>query len=64
MKVGIVNNIKIGKYYTISGIDVNTVWMILIDDNRYLFSLNKGVWDYFYKSQKVRKLKLKQLNKC
>ena len=55
-----------GKYYTIIGVKDDYVYFN--EDNYHYdwYSLDSNspwyIWDYFYKSQKVRKMKLNKLN--
>ena len=55
-------NIVEGEYYEISYI-INYIYF----DNNYFFSLDPNhywyIWNWFYKPQEIRKLKLKQLIK-
>ena len=61
----------IGKYYTIVG-KSKFYYVRILDcfgfggwySIVYINKRSKYIWDYFYTLREVRKLKLKQLNKC
>ena len=64
-----------GKCYTISKIDIKNEYYTITDIQKFYvyvcydwYKLSQNdkwyIWDYFYKPQEVRKLKLKQLKQC
>ena len=60
-----------GKYYTITFINNITYFYInkiYFDNDKFYCSTNRislwYIWDFFYKPQEVRKMKLKQLKQC
>lgn len=65
-----INYSSIGKYYNVAFmIDYYNDTVILIKGKWYSLKKNtkRGsyyIWDYFYKTNEVRKLKLKQLKQC